>query len=324
MSVLFSAQKKIFILSLATTFLTTTFCSKVESFQLSNFAEDNFLTAEFPINNVPTIFIIDTGSNFNFITPDSEIIQLLEDTEVVFSLPEIAPIEAPVSSGSITAGSVETELNFAVSDSMELPEGVSGVLGSDYFNATGFSLDNSVLSINPDFPVTKIGQGTSARLVTTIPVAGSKGTQDVKFLIDTGAPVTIVTEEVSDSVGLEIVIEKGSPKTVVISGGATGESPVKKGNLADLGPIPLVVNDSLKKGLPEGISGLLGLNALGENFNLSSTMLTITTPEGEVGNSEIKKVTVEKIPEPLTILGSLASLGFGVLLKRREVKEKLD
>ena len=201
-----------------------------------------------------------------------------------------------------------------------LPEGVSGVLGSDYFTATGFSLDNSNLFINPDFPVTKVGSGTNARLVTTIPIKGSKGTQDVKFVIDTGAPVTIITEDVSNNVGLDPVLKgDGTQMTVKMSGGTVGDSPVKTGNFADIGTIPFVVNDFLKKGLPEGVSGLLGLNALGDNFNLSQNILTITSPDGKTGNSEIKKV---EVPELLTILGSFVALAFGTFFKREFSKKQ--
>ncbi|MCK7580423.1 MAG: hypothetical protein MZV65_35440 [Chromatiales bacterium] len=107
--------------------------------------------------------------------------------------------EAGKFAGSIDIGSSLTDMQFGVTDSTIIGTDADGILGSDLIEKSGgFDLSNNLLTINPDFAVTFV----NGRLLVTIPIKGTKGTENLKFVIDTGAPISLLNTTSSEKIGL--------------------------------------------------------------------------------------------------------------------------
>lgn len=252
---------------------------------------------------------------------DDDIASLLglTNTGTTQFLPNIK-INGTLASGStVIGGSVpEVPLDFLVTNSLlNLPGGATGILGSDFFTSVNFSLDDLLLTINPDFPVIFTG----GRLLVTIPIKGATGTVNTQFVIDTGSPFTIISQQTATAAGLIPVLDPktGQPVQLALQGGAEGNSPVQAGILNQLGFVPFVINNI--KGLPPGVSGLLGLDVLDSRFTLTASQLKLTLPQPPGGTEvvPVKFITSTKVPEPSSTLSLLAlgTLGAGATLKRK-------
>jgi hypothetical protein len=300
----------------------TIFPKSANAFFFSATGGDTYQIVELPVNDTPVTFLIDTGSKYTILDDDIASLLDLTETGTTIFLPDVSLTE-PLESGSIViVDSVqEVPIDFLVSDfPLSLGIGVTGILGADFFQSVSFTLDDVLLSINPDFPVTS----ENGRYLVTIPVKGVTGTVDVKYLIDTGSPRTIISTANRDAAGLLPLLDPttGEPLTATLKGGTTGTSPVELGNLNKIVTIPFVINNV--QGLPKGVSGLLGSDVLDKRFKLESDKLTITLPSPpNPPNSKevtpVKFITTEKVPEPSSILSILAlgTLGAASTLKRQ-------
>ena len=273
---------------------------------------DKLPVVEFPVNGNSLSFVIDTSLDFSVLNDTSaKIAGLTVSGEIVdLGNNNQSFIANEATGGTFILGSETVPLTFFVTDLPFLPSGVSGVLGTDFFTASGsdISLKSFSLTINPTFDIITVG---GQKLPTvTLPVTGTKGTENVTFIVDTGATSTVISSADSNKVGLT-----DTGKSATLGGAGSGKASIQSGKLNGIGSQKFTVTDSVS--LPKGISGLLGRNVI-TNVDLKNNKVTIEdlSGSGTTTNTDIKFVTTEPVPEPTTILGGIVFMGFGVLFKK--------
>jgi predicted aspartyl protease len=277
---------------------------------------DKLPVVEFPVNGNNLSFVIDTSLDYSVLNDTNANIAGLSDTGEIADLGSNNQsfIANEATGGTFILGSTTVPLTFFVTDLPFLPSGVSGVLGADFFTATGsdISLKNSSLTINPTFDIIRVGNQKYPTV--TLPVTGSKGVENVTFLVDTGATSTTISRANSNKVGLT-----DTGESVTLGGAASGKAPIKSGQLNGIGSQNFRVTDSIK--LAKNIAGVLGRDVI-TNVDLKQNKVTIEdlSGSGATTTTDIKFVTTEPVPEPLTMLGAMAALGYGTLLKRKYFK----
>jgi gag-polyprotein putative aspartyl protease len=315
-----SNRKPLFVIAASTIILSNlTILGNIApaSAYLLNFGGgDKLPVVEFPVNGNNLSFVIDTSLDYSVLNDTAGKIAGLSDTGEIADLGNNNQsfIANKATGGTFILGSKTVPLTFFVTDLPFLPSGVSGVLGTDFFTASGsdISLKSSSLTINPTFSIIRVGNQKIPTV--TLPVTGTKGTESVTFLVDTGAGITSISSNDSKKIGLT-----NTGETVNLGGAASGKSPIKSGQLNAIGSQEFTVTDSIR--LPKGISGVLGRNVIA-NVDLKQNKVTIEdlSGSGATTTTDINFVTTEPVPEPLTMLGSMAALGYGVLLKRKYSK----
>ena len=316
-----NASKKVLLVASLTVISIFSSVKDAKAFFVKTGGDNTFSVVDLPVNGFNASFAIDTELNYSTIDVASANAFGLTDTGIIYDTGSSSIFEASLSSGSILINGIERPLEFAVLDEPGLPSGVTGRLGIDFLGKTKetkavIDLKNLILTINPDFPITMIGDSP----IVEIPVKGSSGTETLKFLVDTGAQSTTISTADSTKIGLT-----DTGKSVELSGAGSGISPVKFGQLNNLGTANFVISDSLKKNLPPGVTGVLGLNVIKTAKgipNFKTLVLTLdplppSTPPNRPEEFPIRLVTTKSVPEPLTILGSATAAGFGAFFKRK-------
>ena len=273
-------------------------------------------TVSIAVNNVALTFLVDTASPYSSINPDVASRLGLTPTGEQ-TIPGAGPtLQARLYGATLASGDDAFPFQFAAVESLNLvsehasAQEMEGILGADFlgqfsdFSLTdtsftgvvgstpGIGLDGLALNaaLPPPFTVTYPVFKVGARYYVIVEIIDGGGRKVVKiFLLDTGAPFSLLTTQEALNMGLLPLNIGPNPWQAIpamvpvggIGGGVVGLiTPV---GLPGLGSFIFVITNLP---LRPGVAGIIGADVLGGSFTLQLNggvgTLTITTPLGQI------------------------------------------
>ncbi len=297
--------------------------------------DNQFPVVEIPVNDINLNFIVDTSIEFSTVTPDVASLVGLTDTGTTLLSVGIEEFEVDIFTGGsfLIDSDTTVPIDFFVGEIEGLPpviaDNVDGRLGIDFLKSTNsiISVDNKLLTINPEFEITEIGFNAAPTVLLTV-VDNDNNSRNLVFAVDTGASHTFLTTESIEGLNLtELPVGRVTGNAATDT---TNQISIQLGEFNDIGSQSFAV---FEQQLPNGIDGLLGRNVISSvDFENNSVVIRdkqVLTPGQEPqppqasdpqSTVEVRFINIDTtIPEPSSIISLLAlgTLGATSILKQK-------